>query len=158
MTKTDKTGSQKARNTAARLVAVQCVYDMAIAGKTAGHDAQTVLAAYRDHRRGKTEEGVDYVPADMDLLAKIVRGVEEKRPELLEIVQGAMDQRQGTSQPEALLRSVLLCGAYEMLAHPDLDAALIIAEYNHVADAFFDGGELKLVHAVLDRLNKALRG
>ncbi|HEY8964705.1 MAG TPA: transcription antitermination protein NusB [Alphaproteobacteria bacterium] len=148
-----KMGSAKARNTAARLVAVQSVYDMAITG----HDASEVLAGYRDHRWGQKEEGIQFVPADLDLLAKIVRGVEDKRPELLEMVQGALDQRQGLSQPEALLRALLLCGAYEMLAHNDIDAALIIAEYKSVADGFFEGGEPKLVHAVLDRLNKALR-
>jgi transcription antitermination protein NusB len=73
------------------------------------------------------------------------------------MVQGALDKRQGTAQPEALLRSVLLCGAYEMLAHLDIDAPLLIAEYQAVTEAFFDESEIKLVHAVLDRLNKALR-
>jgi len=146
-------GSKKARNSAARLVAVQCVYDMAITG----HDAGSVLEGYRDHRYGQEEEGIQFVPADLDLLAKIVRGVETRRPELLDMVQGALDKREGTAQPEALLRSLLLCGAYEMLAHPELDAPLIIAEYIGVAEGFFDKGEPKLVHAVLDRLNKAVR-
>lgn len=152
-TNPDKMGSQKARNTAARLVAVQCIYDMAITGNS----ANDVLADYRDHRYGQREEGVQFVPADLDLLAKIVRGVDSRRAELLEMVQGALEGRSGSTQPEALLRAVLLCGAYEMLAHLDIDAPILISEYNNVADGFFGGPEPKLVNAVLDRLNKALR-
>lgn len=149
----DKVGSKKARNTAARLVAVQCVYDMMITGNSAAQ----VLAGYRDHRYGVREEGVDYVPADLELLSDIVRGVAERRPELVDMVQNALDSRAATTQPEALLRATMLCGAYEILAHQDTDAPLIIAEYNAVADGFFEKPEGKLVHAVLDRLNKALR-
>lgn len=146
-------GSQKARNSAARLVAVQCVYDMIITG----HSAAEALEAYRDHRMSAPLEGVDYVPADFELLSKIVQGVETRRTDLLEMVQGALDKRQGSAQPEALLRAVFLCGAYEMLAHADLDAPLLVAEYLAVSEAFFDEAETGLVHAVLDRLNKALR-
>ncbi|MBU6235053.1 MAG: hypothetical protein KGQ41_04345 [Alphaproteobacteria bacterium] len=147
-------GSQKARNTSARLVAAQCVYDMIITG----HSAQEALEAYREHRMDKPLEGVEYVPADFTLLSKIVRGVAERRTDLVDMVQGALDKRTGQSEPEALLRAILLCGAYEMLAHLDTDAPLLIAEYKAVTEAFFDEAEAKLVHAVLDRLNKSLRG
>jgi len=146
-------GSQKARNTAARLVAAQCVYDMIITG----HSAMEALEGYKDHRHGETFEDIDFVPADLELLSKIVRGVEERRTDLSEMVGKALDSRKGSSQPEALLRSVLLCGAYEMLAHNELDAALLISEYQAVSNGFFEDAEAKLVHAVLDRLNKALR-
>jgi N utilization substance protein B len=149
-----KSGSQKARNTAARLVAVQCVYDMILTG----HAASDVLAGYKDHRHGQRLEEIDFVPADLELLGKIVRGVEERRADLLEMVQGALEGRKGQSQPEALLRALLLCGAYEILAHHEIHAPLIISEYLAVAEGFFSEGEVKLAHAVLDRLNKVLRG
>lgn len=153
MSKPKLKGSAKARNTAARLVAAQCVYDMIITG----HTAIESLEGYRDHRMNEPLEGIEFVPADFELLSKIVQGVENRREELVTMVQGALDQRQGQSQPEALLRAVLLCGAYEMLAHAEIDAPLLIAEYMAVAQGFFDDGETKLVNAVLDRLNKVLR-
>lgn len=147
-------GSQKARNTAARLVAVQCVYDMIMTE----HTASEALLAYKDHRHGETFEEIEFVPADLERLGKIVRGVEERTPELVEMVQGALDARKSRDQqPEALLRALLLCGAYEMLANLDQDAALIISEYLAVSQGFFDEHQTKLVHAVLDRLNKSLR-
>ena len=147
------TSSKKARNTAARLVAVQCVYDMVMTG----HTSSEALEAYRDHRHEVEFEDIDFVPAELALLADIVRGVADRRPELVDMIQGALESRKGTTQPEALLRSVLLCGAYEMLAHNDIDAPLLISEYLAVSNGFFDESEGKLVHAVLDRLNKALR-
>ncbi len=146
--------SQKARNTAARLVAVQCVYDMILTG----HSASETLSGYRDHRHGKTLEDIDFVPADLELLTKIVRGVADRRVDLVDMLSAAMDTRTGQTQPEALLRSVLLCGAYEMLAHAEIDAKLIIAEYLAVCQGFFEDSETKLAHALLDRLNKNLRG
>ena len=145
--------SKKAVNSATRLVAAQCVYDMIITG----HTAAETLETYRDHRMGTEEEGDAYVPADFDALCKIVRGVAERRTELVDMVQGALDQRRGQAQPEALLRSVLLCGAYEMLAHNEIDAPILIADYMNVAEAFFDQPEVKLTNAILDRLNKVLR-
>lgn len=152
MSKSNK-GSQKARNTAARLVAAQCVYDMILTG----HSATESLAGYKDHRHGEVFEEIDFVPADLDLLSKIVRGVDERKNDLSEMIGKALDARKSNAQPEPLLRSVLLCGAYEMLAHNEIDAALLISEYQAVSNGFFDDAEAKLVHAVLDRINKALR-
>lgn len=146
-------GSQKARNTAARLVGAQCVYDMIITG----HSAGDALGGYKDHRHGEVFEEIEFVPADLELLGKIVRGVEERKADLSEMVAKALDARKANTQPEPLLRAVLLCGAYEMLAHNEIDAALLISEYQAVSNGFFDDAEAKLVHAVLDRLNKALR-
>lgn len=146
-------GSAKARNTAARLVAVQCVYDMIITT----HKAEDVLADYKKHRYGQLEEGIQFVPADLELLGKIVRGVENRRDDLVEMITGAMKDRSKTTQPEALLRALLLCGVYEIIAHEELDAALIIAGYLSVCEGFFEDSETKLVHAVLDCLNKQIR-
>lgn len=151
--KTKNKGSQKARNTSARLVAVQCVYDMILTN----HSADESLKGYKDHRYGKKLEGIDFVPADLALLARIVRGVEERKADLVGMVQKALEARVGKTHPEALLRAILLCGAYEMLAHPEFDPALIISEYLAVTESFFDEAQAKLVHAVLDRINKTSR-
>jgi len=63
----------------------------------------------------------------------------------------------GKGIPEKLLQSILLCGIYEIMAHSDVDAPIIINDYVDVAHAFYDGGESKLVNAVLDRATKNLR-
>ena len=50
-----------------------------------------------------------------------------------------------------------MCGAWELLAHAEADTALIIAEYLNVAHAFYDQGEAKLIHAILDQVKAAIR-
>ena len=58
---------------------------------------------------------------------------------------------------EPLLSAILICGTYELLAHGEIDAPIIIADYLHVTHGFFEGSESKLVNGVLDALAKELR-
>ena len=58
---------------------------------------------------------------------------------------------------EAVLRAILRAGAWEMLSCPETDAAVVITEYVRIAEAFFDGGEPRLVNGVLDKLATTLR-
>ena len=58
---------------------------------------------------------------------------------------------------EALLRSVLRAGAFELLARPQTPAKVIINQYVDVAHAFFGRGEPGFVNGVLDRLAHRLR-
>ena len=79
-------------------------------------------------------------------------GVDGRREELETFIKQHLPN---FDDKELLLKSILLCGAYEILAHSDLDRALVISEYLHVAKAFFDGAESKLINAVLDKIGAA---
>ncbi len=52
---------------------------------------------------------------------------------------------------------VLRCGAYELIARPDVPAASAINEYVDVAKAFFDDREAKFVNGILDAVGKEVR-
>jgi N utilization substance protein B len=58
---------------------------------------------------------------------------------------------------EPLLTAILVCGTYELLAHPEIDAPIIISDYLHVTHGFFEGSESKLVNGILDALAKEVR-
>lgn len=148
------TGSKKARSSAARLAAVQCVHQMLISPHLTSADT---FNHYCSHLMGKSQDGDDYVPADTDLLSRILRGVDERRQTLGDMILGAMQGRETARLPEPLLLAVMLCGAQEILSHHDTDVPLIIKEYMHVADGFFSGNEAKMVNAVLDKLAKSVR-
>ncbi|KKK71159.1 hypothetical protein LCGC14_2916710, partial [marine sediment metagenome] len=45
---------------------------------------------------------------------------------------------------------VLRCGAYELIARPDVPVGSAISEYVDVAKAFFDDREAKFVNGILD--------
>ena len=156
-------GSQKARHTAARLAAVQGVYQMLANGQSAA----SVIADMKTLSPGDgLDEAGRMVTPDSALMATIINGVETRRDDLAQLIAGAQHKRksaaddtiQASPSPiEPLLRAILLCGAYELLAHHEMDVPLIIAEYLDVTHAFYDQGESRLVNGILDKIGKNVR-
>jgi len=143
--------SKKARSSAARLAAVQAVYQML----TNDQVASVVTEEFLSRRLGKPVDGIDMVVPDGTLFKSVVNGVETRKDDLIGLIKGA--QKEGKSISEPLLNAILLCGAYELLAHHDTDTPLVIAEYLHVTQAFYDQGESKLVNGILDHIGKSVR-
>ncbi len=143
-----------AKKKAARLMAVQAVYQMAVNHK----DAPFVVDEYLFLRTNMEVEGETMVEPDGALFTAIVNGVAARRDDLREIVNANKPMRDGQSDvEEPLLMGVLLCGAYELLSHNDVDAPIIISSYVDVAKAFFSGKEPQLINAVLDSIKKVTR-
>ena len=58
---------------------------------------------------------------------------------------------------EAILRSVLRAGAYELAMRSDIPARVILSEYVDIAHAFVDRAETGMANAVLDHLAREAR-
>jgi len=148
-----------ARLSAARLAAVQAVYQM----QSSGQSAEAVIKEYVAHRLGKPVEGHKMVAPDAPLFSAIVEGVARREADLKGIIDAIMqDQnsakaRNSDVSVEPLLRSILLCGVFELMAHHETDAPIIITDYLEVTHAFYEGGESKLVNGVLDKAKRNLR-
>lgn len=145
-------GSAKARRTAARLASVQSLYQVDLVGV----DIDTVLKQVARHREGMRVDGDHFVPPDPGLLAAIARGVLARQADIDALLAQALDKRE-LARHEPLIRAILRAGVYELLEHADLDVKLIITEYVHIADGFYDDAEVKLINAVLDRVGKTVR-
>lgn len=147
--------SKKARSTAARLFAVQAVYQ-ALQLKV---PPVSLMEEYTLHRVGMDLEGGDadvvqpMVQPDGVLFREILGGVTTRWNDLQQLI----TPRLTNPSIEPLLTAIMVCGTYELLAHHDIDAPIIIADYIHVTHGFFAGSESKLVNAVLDALAKELR-
>ncbi len=153
-TQTKKTGSQKARNSAARLMAVQTVYQM----HKNDQDTETAIKEYLEHRIGKDADGDEMVTPDQDHFSLVVRGVTENQAQLNEmIIRNRGEKGSNTQKTDPLLQAVLLCGAFELMVLQAIDFPLIIADYLHVTHAFYGNGEAKLVNALLDSIRKTVR-
>lgn len=142
--------SKKARMSAARLAAVQAVYQM-MANE---QKAESVIEEYRVRRFGKPVDGQAMVMPEQDLFADIVNGVEARRAE----IEAILVKPEQKIPAEPLLRSILLCGTWELLAQENTDTPLIIAEYLNVTHAFFGQGESRMINGVLDRVKGEVRG
>ena len=161
--KSARNASSSQRRSAARLAAVQALYQMDMTG--AATDA--VLADFLQHGIGATavagdaEDGgeieTDLVAPDGALLGEIVRGAVDRRTLLDEMIAGALSRDWTSERLEAVLRSILRAGAWELFARADIPPRVVISEYVDVAHAFYSGTEPGLVNAVLDRIARVVR-
>ncbi|MGJ8570485.1 MAG: transcription antitermination factor NusB [Hoeflea sp.] len=138
---------------AARLAAVQALYQMDIGG--AG--VLEIVAEYEAHRLGNEIDGEQYRPADPAWFRAVVSGVVENQRALDPVIRAGLNEDWPLSRLDATLRAILRAGAWELSAKKDVPVAVIVNEYVDVARAFFDGEETKIVNAVLDRLARKYR-
>jgi N utilization substance protein B len=144
------------RRSAARLIAVQALYEMEMAGAP----ADAVLGQFMERRwgrRSEEESGGPLAEPDPRWLAVLVQGVAERLAELDEVIGGALDKARPLERLEVLLRAILRAGAFELMSQADVPARVVINEYMNIAHAFFAGKEPNLVNGVLDRLAHVLR-
>ncbi|MCA0405046.1 MAG: transcription antitermination factor NusB [Proteobacteria bacterium] len=141
------------KRSAARLAAVQALYQMDIAAK----GLNEVFAEFESFWMGREIEGDQYKPAESKLFRLLVNGV------LLEQVpiDRKVDQLLADGWPlkriEAIMRAVLRAGTYEIMFRPDTPIRVAISEYVDIASAFLERDEVGMINAVLDRLAKELR-
>ena len=155
MTAAPKTREARPANQrgAARLAAVQALYQMELGGAT----LPDVLAEFETHRLGKEVDGDQYRDADAAYFRDIVGGVVEHQRDLDPAVDAALAGGWPLARIDATLRAILRCGAFELGHRTDVPARVIITEYVDVANAFYEGEVPAMVNAVLDTLAKKLR-
>lgn len=142
------------RRRAARLAAVQGLYEAALSGAR----IRDVVGAFQ--ARGGTamlEPGLA-TEADTDLYVDLMTGVADRRDDVRRMASAAVGEGgRKFEQLDLLMQAILMAGTYELLARSDIDPPLTISEYVDVAKAFFAGKESNLVNGVLDRLAHTLR-
>jgi N utilization substance protein B len=141
------------RRTAARLAAVQALYQIELNGGS----VDAVVGEFVRHRLGSEGEGENFGEVDQTLFGDVVRGTMARRAELDTMISSALTADWPLDRLEVILRAILRVGAYELFARPDVPARVVISEYLDISHAFFAGKEPGLVNGVLDRLARTLR-
>jgi len=141
------------RRGAARLAAVQALYQMDIAG-TGSND---ILAQFESHWIGREVEGDQYLPVEAAFFREIVNGVVREQRSLDPLIDATLVGSWPLKRVEAILRAVLRAGAFELGHRTDVPARAVVAEYVDIANAFVDREETGMVNAVLDQLARKLR-
>jgi N utilization substance protein B len=141
------------RRGAARLAAVQALYQMDIAGT----GLNEILAEYEGHWLGREVEGEKYLPAEAAFFRDVVGGVVREQRRLDPLIDAALARGWPLKRIEAVLRAVLRAGAYELDQRRDVPARVVVSEYVDVANAFVDREETGMVNAVLDQLARQMR-
>jgi len=144
---------------AARLAAVQAIYQMEMGGTS----PDTVIAEFV-HVRGGAEldegdlaAGEGRYEADRALLGELVKGVAAHRAELDGLISALLVEGWPIERIEKVMVAILRAGAFELLYRPAVPARVVINEYVDLAHAFFDAKEAGMVNGVLDRMARNLR-
>ena len=149
----DPTHSKHSEALSARLIAVQALYQMK-------QNQQSVKSIYNEYIEFRSEQeinGEKLVKPDGVLFKKIIYGVDERYQEIGSVIQANLKKDASDRKVEPLLYSLFLCAAYELLAHSEIDAPIIINDYLNVGHSFFDKNEVALINGVLDTVSKLFR-
>ena len=145
--------AKTAERSAARLAAVQALYQMDVAGK----GVIDALAEFEAFWIGREVEGVEFKPAENAFFRAILAGVVEEQ----RAIDGQVDKVLAEGWPlrrvEAVLRAILRAGAYELMFRKDVPARAVISEYVDIAHGFYSEDEPGLVNAVLDGVAREVR-
>lgn len=146
--------NKAARLSAARLAAVQALYQIEMTGAA----SEDVLAQFLEfHRGGILDEDETPVRPKTALFAEILRGATERRSEIDDILRAALSPSWPLERIEMLLGCILRAGVFELLGRPGSPARVVIAEYVDLADAFYATAEKGMTNAVLDAVGQRLR-
>ena len=153
-TTASKPNDRKAnRRGAARLAAVQALYQMDIAG--AG--INDIFAEFESHWLGNEVEGDEYLPAEAAFFRDVVSGVVRDQGKIDPVLDDALTRGWPLKRIEAILRATMRAGAYELQHRKDVPARVVIKEYVDVAHAFVEADEAGMVNAVLDQVARQFR-
>ncbi len=147
-------GSKASKRSAARLAAVQALYQMDIAQT----NLPDLLAEYQAWRLGHELEGEQYREADRDFFTDVVSGVVREQRTLDPKIDATLTPDWPLRRLDAIVRAILRAGSFELMFRPDVPARAIINEYLDVTHAFFETEEPRLVNGVLDRIARDVRG
>ncbi|RVQ65976.1 transcription antitermination factor NusB [Croceicoccus ponticola] len=138
---------------AARLAAVQALYQLDMENTPLAR----LLDEFHQHRLGREIEDAQYADAEVAFFDDLVKGVEARRDEIDGLVSDKLAEGWTLRRLDRTMIQILRCGAYELLARPDVPKAAAITEYVDVAHAFFEPREAKFVNGLLDAIAKDVR-
>jgi N utilization substance protein B len=145
MTKTTNTRQMKS---AARLYAVQALFQMEAAGQT----VEAVCAEFETHRFGAVYEGDEMAEGDVDHFRAVVDHAVNHQALIDQMTDRALVAKWPLGRIDPVLRALFRAAGAELTQLPT-PPRVAITEYVDVAKAFFDGGkEPKFVNAVLDHM------
>jgi len=145
---TGKTRYEPESRSAARLGAVQALYQM----EAASTPVDAVIEEFVHHRFGTEVEGVNLPLGDEAFFADLLRGIVDHQEQIDPAVKDILAEGWKLTRLDATVRAILRAGAYEIIYRTDVPPKVTIAEYVRMAESFFEGDEVGFVNGVLDKL------
>lgn len=133
---------------AARLYAVQALFQMEAAGQT----VDKVRREFETHRFGATIEGDELAEGDTHLFRQIIEEAVNWQAKIDQMTDRALVAKWPIARIDPVIRALFRAAGAEFML-PATPPKVVITEYVDVAHAFFpEGREPKFVNAVLDHM------
>ncbi len=138
---------------AARLYAVQALFQMEAAGQT----MEAVCREFETHRFGAVYEGEEMAEGDVDLFRKLVGDAVNWQAKIDQLTDRALVEKWPINRIDPTLRALFRAAGAE-ITEGAAPPKVVISEFVDIAKAFFpEGREPKFVNAVLDHLAREAR-
>ena len=132
---------------AARLYAVQALYQLEMTGRTVGE----VRREFETFRFGETVDEAEMEEGDVDLFRALLEGAVKEQSRIDQMTDRALVEKWPLGRIDTTLRAIFRAGGAELLT--DTPPKVVIVEFVRVAQAFFpEGREGGFVNAVLDHM------
>jgi transcription antitermination protein NusB len=141
------------QRSAARLAAVQALYQMEVSGKGL---AET-LTEFEAFWIGGEIDGAQYNAVEIAFFRDVLGGVLADQGPIDRAIDKTLAKTWPLARVDAVMRAILRAGAYELMKRKDIPARVAIKEYVDVAGAFFASDEAGMINAVLDALARQFR-
>jgi len=148
-----KSSTRSAPRSAARLAAVQALYQMEMAGS----DANEVVAEFVKHRLGDIAESIGAAETDSEFFKDIVLGVVREQRGIDPVLDAHLAEGWRLGRIDSILRAILRSAAFELALKDDVPAKVVINEYVDIAHAYFEEDQPKVVNGILDQLAHSRR-
>ena len=151
---TAKGAEKRLMRSAARLAAVQALYQMEMSRQS----IDEVRSQFETHRIGMELDGDRYREADIDLFRKILDDALARQAAIDQLTDRSLVDRWPLGRVDATLRAIFRAAGAELLEARSTPPKVVISEYIDVARAFWpEGKEPGLVNAVLDAMAREAR-
>jgi transcription antitermination protein NusB len=142
------TADKRQMKSAARLYAVQALFQMESSGQT----VEAVTREFESHRFGATYDEVEFAEGDAGHFRTLVGGAVNWQAKIDQMTDRALVAKWPIDRIDPVLRALFRAAGAEMV-DMDTPPKVVINEFVDVAKAFFpDGKEPKFVNAVLDHM------
>jgi N utilization substance protein B len=142
------TAEKRQMKSAARLYAVQALFQMESSGQT----VQAITREFESHRFGATYDEGEFVEGDVDHFRAIVASAVNWQAKIDQLTDRALVAKWPIDRIDPVLRALFRAAGAEFV-DMDTPPKVAINEYVDVAKAFFpEGKESKFVNAVLDHM------
>lgn len=143
-----KAPSKRQMKSAARLYAVQALFQM----EHSGLSADKVRVEFEDHRFGAIYEGDEMIEGDVAHFRALLDGAVNNQAQIDQMTHRALVAKWPIARIDPTLRALFRAAGAELTAG-DTPPKVVINEYVDVARAFFpEGREPSFVNAVLDHM------